>query len=191
MSVATDIFQIFEAAATVIAIIVGGYWTYMLFVKRRIDFPRANITQQVTHRAISNGKLLVHVDVIISNVGDMLLQLESGGVGILQIVPLPDAVLDSFKKGTCPVKEGQTVVDWPPVGQRPVTWKKAEFEIEPGETDQVNFDFFLNPGIETVQVYSYFNNARKLGRKIGWGQTTMYDLKLPPAPAEPLIPEAE
>ena len=189
MSAATDIFQIFEAAATVIAIIVGGYWTYILFVKRRIDFPRSNIEHRVTHRIISDRKLLLHVDVTISNVGDTLVQLVSGEMRIQQMVPPPEEVLTSLNEDRTPVEDGRTEVDWPLVDSRKITWAEGQFEIEPGERDEVPYDFFVDTDIETVEVYSYFQNARKVGRDIGWGHTTIYDLKSPGLPTQSQMEE--
>jgi len=58
-----------------------------------------------------------------------------------------------------------------------------KFEIEPGETDEVTCDCFLAGDVETLEVYCYFENAKKRG-PIGWGLTRLYDLT--PTTPEPV-----
>jgi len=48
-------------------------------------------------------------------------------------------------------------------------------KIEPGETDEVSADFFLDdPTLELMEVYTYFKNVSAEG--IGWHLTTLYDV---------------
>jgi hypothetical protein len=165
-----------QACATVIAIIVGGVWSYMLFVQKRQRYPRANIEHRITHRSIPDNKLLLHVAVTVRNTGDVLLSLVSGQTRIQQILPLSLELLDPISKGRDPVKAGDREILWPLIKLRKQKWREQECEIEPGESDEFHYDFILDAEVQTIEVYSYFKNAKKPGREIGWGWTTIYDL---------------
>ncbi len=47
-------------------------------------------------------------------------------------------------------------------------------EIEPGESEQLHYDFLVDKAIKTVLVYSYFQNIQK-NRRLGWSLTTTND----------------
>lgn len=172
-----DIADIMQAFATVIALLIGGIWSYMLFVKKRQRYPRASITHQISHRPMSNSKIILNVTTIISNTGDVLLSLVSGLTRVQQMLPLSTEILKSIDERKDPVPDGKTEIEWPLISERLSKWEKEEFEIEPGEKDQIYYDFIFDADIQTVSVYSYFKNVRKHERDIGWGLTTIYDLK--------------
>ncbi|MCH7733085.1 MAG: hypothetical protein IIB44_11370 [Candidatus Marinimicrobia bacterium] len=62
--------------------------------------------------------------------------------------------------------------------------KDEQIEIEPNEDDEILCDFLIDKDIQTIQVYSYLKNAEKPGRDIGWGITTIHDLKSKGGPHE-------
>lgn len=76
-------------AAEVAAVVVGGLWTYRLFIKGRGDFPRASITHRITHRELTEDQTLVRVSVGFSNPGTVLLKVGKGVVRLSQVRPLP------------------------------------------------------------------------------------------------------
>ena len=173
-----EIAEILVAVATVIAFIVGGMWSYKLFVKKRLKYPRANITHKILHKPIPSGKVLLHVTTVISNTGDVLLSLISGTTRIQQMLPLSQEVLNGISEGKDPVCEQETEIEWPLLMDRDSDWKEREFEIEPGEEDQIVYDFIIDANVQTVVVYSYLKNVSKGSRDIGWSLTTVYDLKV-------------
>src|SRR6266702_4870713 len=167
-----DIATIIQSVATVSAIIIGGVWTYWLFIRKRQKYPRAKIEHRISHRP-TNGKILLSIDVIISNSSDVLLLLESGKVLVSQVLP-PQAELLSILNGS----PGTEVTDWRAlVPLRNPTWKKGELELEPGESQQLPYHFVIDASIQTVLVYTYFRNIKKRGRVLGWELTTIYDLQ--------------
>jgi hypothetical protein len=173
-----DLFDIAQALATVIAIGVGGAWSYLLFVRTRQKYPRAKLEHKITHRNIPDGKILLHVGVTISNEGDVLLSLISTQTRIQKVLPVADHILDSIKKGEDPVEEGKTEIEWPLIGSsRKSEWEEGQREIEPGESDELIYDFIIDSGIQTVEVYTYVKNASKKQREIGWPLTTIYDIR--------------
>ncbi len=176
----TQVTQIIEGLLTAAAIILGGIWSYMLFVRTRQRYPRANLKHRITHRLLGNKKQLLVLDIVIENTGDVLLSLASAVVRIQQVLPIHASLEDSIHTGEpVPEKENEKEFPWPLLASRKSKWGKGEFEIEPGESDQVTYDFFLDDELETVRVYAYFENEKKKRRKkpIGWGITTLYDLR--------------
>ncbi|OPY69254.1 MAG: hypothetical protein A4E63_01857 [Syntrophorhabdus sp. PtaU1.Bin050] len=172
-----DAINIIQTIVTTIAILVGGLWSYFLFVKKRQRFPRASISHQIFHKPILDGKIFLNVKTIINNTGDVLLCLESGIVRVQRILPVSPEMADSFKNISDPVPQGEKEVDWPLIGTRPFQWEKGNCEIEPGENDHFVADYIIDGGIQLVAIYSHFQNTKKHNRDIGWGITTIYDLK--------------
>jgi hypothetical protein len=168
--------NIISAFATLAALIVGGVWGYYLFWKRRQRYPHANLEHRITHRHIGYDKVLLHVDLRISNIGDVLMSLASLETRIQRVLPLSDDLAESIGEGRDPVPEGGTEVAWPLYQCHEQEFRKGECEIEPGESQDINHDFIVDTGLETVEVYSYVTNERKAERTLVWDLTTLYDL---------------
>jgi hypothetical protein len=89
-----DVASFKEIAATassvmsVIAIVVGGYWTYLLAIKERKFEPRANIEHKSEHVVLDSSMNLLRVVVKITNAGDAELITQDSKVAILRLVPL-------------------------------------------------------------------------------------------------------
>ena len=174
-----DISEILGNLATIAALIVGGIWTYRLFIKRRLGYAKAEVTHAIVHRTLSPDKILIHLTVKIRNIGDVLLSIVNADVRLQQVIPAPDFVLDAAASGEDPIQDGQTEIEWPILRHRISNWDKGKIEIEPGESDVFDYDFIIDVGVSTVEVYSYIKNKMKTGREIGWGKTTLYDITLP------------
>lgn len=143
---------------------------------RRGEFPRANITHKIIDRRIEDDKIFLRVDVSIANVGDVLLQIEHGIVRVNQILPVPEDLLEAINAsgGTDDFNDSET--KWPNLVACEQDWIIEMFEIEPTETDEVNYDFVVPFGVKTVEVYTYFRNVKKRPREIGWGHTSIHEI---------------
>jgi hypothetical protein len=147
-------------------------------VEKRQKYPRAITSHRITHRTIATGKVLLHVIVTISNKGDVLLSLVEAEVRIQQVLPTPPEVLEKISSGVNPRQIDRQEISWPLIDKRVTIWKEGEgIEIEPGEEDNLYYDFVINSSIQTVEVYSHFKNAKKRPRDIGWNLTTIHDLQ--------------
>lgn len=169
MSIATfkDLCQAFQALVSLCAVIVGGIWTYRIFVKKREEFPKADFKHEITHTAIDDDRKHLHVVVTVTNKGNVLLALVEGFVRIQRMVPWPNEV---------EIPDGEREVPWPLLCQRNCNWNSEAIEIEPGESEELHFDFVVEH-TEKVVVYSYFKNLKKhRKREIGWNKTTTYDI---------------
>jgi hypothetical protein len=154
---------------------MGGVWAYKLFVEDRQRHPQATLTHNLTHRRLADGKLLLHLEVVIQNPGVMLLCLRSSFVRLQRVLPPPSEVHDVVANGLAPVPEGGRESEWRVIVERPQQWAAHEFEIEPGEAGRAAWDLVLEGDLESIEVYSYFQNERKRSLDIGWGLATLYD----------------
>lgn len=118
--------------------------------------------------------VLVHVNVVITNPGTVVLRLRRATLRIQQVLPLYGEIRRAVAKGRDPVLPGEREAVWPELGARELS--DLQIEIEPGENDEVAADFVVRQGVQTIEVYTYFENAQKCGRAMGWSQTTLYDL---------------
>lgn len=166
-----DLSSIFQSVVTVVAILGGAF----LYLKRRQRFPRAKITLQVTDRLISGNKVVLRVGITVGNQGEVLLSLESGFVGVQQVVPCPRSLLDSVNSSGSIVAETKTEAAWDVIAHRDFSEGR---QIEPGEEEELYFDFLLDAEIKTVIVYSYFRNKVIKRKELGWNKTVIYDLSV-------------
>lgn len=161
--------------AKVLAILVGGFWTWLLFVKKRQRFPKATVTHVLTTERLP-GHILLHVVTKIVNSGDVLLSLRSAEARVQQILPVTDGVAEKLTTGNDPVESSATEVEWPLVALRRWSWREGQAEVEPGEHEELHADFVLASSTEAVKVYSYVKNVAKKRRVIGWPKTTLFNL---------------
>jgi len=183
VSTVKDIAQTVQAVVTVLAIFVGAYWAYSRFIKGRLAHPHANIAHEVTHLLIGNEKALLRVTVTIQNVGNVLLTLGESTLRIQQILPLPAEVVEAIEQGKNPVNDGETEVRWPLIESRELDLANLPIKLEPGESDEIVYDFFVDGCPKTVKVYSYYSSAVNARHRIffrqvdplGWKRTTTYD----------------
>ncbi len=166
-----------QSLFTVAAIVVGGIWTYLLFVRKRQRFPCANITQQIWHYPLSDRKVLLRVTVRICNKGEILLSLASGFTRVQQVIPCSADLCKSIGEREDAADQSEPEVEWPLLAEQKPAFAKGKREIEPGETDELHFDFAIDPDVQVVVVYSYLKNVKKRRREIGWNATTVYELR--------------
>lgn len=166
-----------QTIVTIAAMVVGGVWTYMLFVVRRQRHPRAELSHSVQTAEIAPGRRLVHVTVAVTNVGDVLVRLVSGCTRLQQVAPLSDDDLrSSIEAGRDPVPAGASEVEWPFLAERAYDWGGGPVEIEPGESETIHCDFVVTSDLRVAEVYTHLDNESKKRRKLGWCQTSLVEL---------------
>ena len=168
--------RIARDAATVIALIVGGAWTYWLFVQNRQKYPRATIGHRIRHWRLGEGRILLHVDVTMRNTGNVLISIVESRTTVQQVLPVSEAIGQTIRDGGDLIQEGQSDVEWPTIGNIQLQYPKDECEIEPSESQGIEHDFILGDDVRTVQVYSYVMNEKKRRKKLSWDLTTLYDI---------------
>ncbi len=174
-----------ETAATVIAIIVGGIWSYLLFVRQRLRYPAANIAHEISTIGITEKHILVNVAASIENKGKVLLRLTSCFTRLQRIRPLDeDFSLIMESRGDL-VEDGETEVDWPLLGVRDFCHEGGMIELEPGEKEELVADFVIGRDVRAIVAYTYVKNMTKPGREIGWSRTTIREVDLSGTKGDP------
>lgn len=127
------------------------------------------------------------VIVTLTNAGNVLLPLTSGKIYIQQVRPLfPEHQVLIEKADESTLAEGRVdglfkldgmEMAWYEQGYREPAWPNGEISIEPGESEELQYDFLLDGAIQTVKVISYFKNEKRKDQEAGWTKTTMYNLQ--------------
>jgi len=174
-----ELATIVQSIVTTIAIIVGGIWTWILFVKKRHGYPRARLEHRILKKPLPDGKTLLNVQLIISNIGDVLLSIVSTSTRVQQMLPIIMDIKKCIDEGKDPVSEGNTECEWPLLSERLGKISKGEFIVEPGETETICYDFIIDADVQTIAVYSHLENLKEnhKNHEIGWNLTTVYDIK--------------
>ena len=164
------------SGVTILAVVIGGYWTYMLFVRNRTVYPRAEVSHSIMHWDIDEDKYLLRIDVTVKNLGEVLLPIELLRIHIYCMKPWSDKVIATLEGATNATRYGETEAGWERVKSKAVTFPRGDFEIEPNEKDVFSFDYAFPLGDEYLCIYTYLENTKKKRRGIGWGETSYYSL---------------
>lgn len=163
-----DIAAIAQAVATVLAILVAGFWFFL----QGEHSPKANISHTVTHRLLNDQWAWVHVAVNIVNAGKRPVDVTRGIVRVQKILPLDRLIDQRLKDGQPLIDPGEARVEWPKVADS--YERQLSLHIESGESDRLTFEFILPAYVQTVKIYSYFE--RQKDPPIGWAESSIYDL---------------
>jgi hypothetical protein len=137
-----DAFAAIQSLGTVVAVVIGGWWAWMTFRRRRLRFPRANIRHAICAWQACPKSWHLHVTVSIRNEGEVLLRVDKGCTWAQLIDPYPDEVLALINSRKDPVAFDATEVEWPLIGAKRVFDLVPAHEIEPGESDEFHSDIF-------------------------------------------------
>lgn len=174
VSLLKDISATAQSIVTIIAVIIAGLWTYGLFIRNRLSYPRAKIEHNVSVRQVGKGKALLSVEVVISNAGSVLMRLESGEIRISQMLPPQDELLAIIQGD-----QGISVTNWQNlIPEQLLSWNgEKRPEIEPGENSQLLYHFVVPSDVSTLLLYTYFGNEKKRSKNFGWELTTIHEVQ--------------
>src|SRR5690349_23009918 len=169
-----------QSLITIIAIFVGGFWSYRVFIQERQSHPRLEIEHKIQHWKISSDQILLSVNEILTNTGPVKVDLRGGTIRVIQVMPLPQPVANDLRdvqSKTRHSKAQPSILEpkvWDVLVDSPRKWKRDKVVIEPGENDVVPNEFIIPANIQVVAVYSYITNPDD--PKLGWNGLTYYDL---------------
>lgn len=178
-----DLVDIFSSVVTILAIGIGGIWTYSLFIKERADFPHANIEQKISHVAFAKGVNLMRVAVEITNTGKSKLKLNKADVRVQRVLPfkgcsdeVKPCVADQINQSLKLVEQPVERFTWPLHARID---RLFDVEIEPGEKAVVDYEFALPDELQVVRVYSHLRNdaAPNPTLNTGWQLAEFYDFR--------------
>ncbi len=175
---AHSIIESVESVGKTLAILVGGWWTWLTFVRKRVKFPSARVEHAIKHWA-DEQLMLLHVTLRVTNTGNVLLPIGECCTWVEQLTPLPDSVRNQMLAGKDPVESSRTDIEWTLIAERKLD-PTAGYEIEPGEAEEFHFDFMIDQNVSRVLIYSYLENKKKrrwpTTKTIGWNISTIYDM---------------
>ncbi len=182
-----EIGESFKPIVEIIAIIIAGLWSYRIFIKNRVEYPFGEIKHNISHWNLGEGKFYLSVIVTVKNAGNVLIVLESGKIYVQRVRPLSDDLKGFIQDADTQKLRGGEVehlfhdkgskISWDELGYREPHWEDGEVSIEPGETEEFQYDFILSDSVQTIRVITYFRNIKFRSPEIGWRLTTLYDLK--------------
>lgn len=170
-----DLGESLASFATALALILGGFWTYLAFIRQRLALPRIEVTVTAHEAVLANG-LLLRAQITLRNSGSVVATSNRGEIRLRQVIPAPNDIEEAVASGMDPVSADCTQIEWPMLAGRKWTWKKDEFEIEPGEADLLCADFFVPTETRVVELYFFLENARKKRQGIGWTASHLYHI---------------
>ncbi len=91
-----NLIQNIESVLTIAAILIGGIWTYILFIKNREKYPKADLSQ-IIQKIDLDDELLIRLTIVIKNVGRVKLPIKSGEVRLQHIKPSNSLIADAIK----------------------------------------------------------------------------------------------
>jgi len=187
-----------QSLFTVIALIVGGLWAYTQFTVERKGEPHANIKQEISYVALSDETNLLRVNVEFINTGISKIELKKYEVIIYQILPVPTSVKKDIKYALTNVDRNTDRFSWQVVARRFSNLEETNpnlesgthtvengktklsldnpVEVEPGEKENMDFEFVIPSRIKVIRAYSYFRNEKRK-RSMGWSVSSYYDFR--------------
>ncbi len=194
-----NISGVIQTTIAILALIVGGIWTYRLFVLKRQRYPKADIEHDFKLVKLTENKNLLIVTVTLKNSGEVVIHLKKGEVRVLQILPLQTDDLAALKTGNdlkkVMIDKIETdrnlwpteVIPWPELSFAQLTQPRI---VEPGNLEQINFDFVIDNTVKVVRIQSFcrhvmFNQKKKMNLKekvvikkipMAWALSTTHEL---------------
>lgn len=146
---------------TVVGIAVAGLWTYQLFVSQRQRYPRASVHQTLLHRTLADGSQLITVCARLSNIGQRLIKVDKATVVVQRLAPLKGTLERDALRTHDPLDAARRrEVLWYRVGHWSTGFSPV-IEIEPGESEELYFDFRISPNETAVKIQTHIENEMK------------------------------
>ena len=98
-------------------------------------------------------------------------------VDLRRVLPIDDDTVAKIRVGGQYRKDG-VKARWPRIKKLERVPSDGQIELEPGETDEFGFDFFVSPPTEVVQAYVFVENVTKgyANHFLGWGVIQLHDI---------------
>ena len=109
-----------------------------------------------------------------------MLSLVKGEIEVRQVLPPEAGFLQVLNSGQITTSRRVELIDWPLLFPYEEDWKKEKriVEIEPGESEPFLFTLLVRTEVKTIYINSFFRNATKRKRELGWRAETFHDVLL-------------
>jgi hypothetical protein len=160
-------------ATQVVAVLIGGYWTYRLFVKQRLGYERVDVSQDVDCWPLSSHLRLVRVAVTIKNVGTVVHKPQRLMITLSRVVPAEVDLVEKAENGGVPYAAHPVHSNWTELRSFTHDMSVDEFSLEPAETERYPFDFTIPGYVQVVQVHSELWSGTGRDEQY-WDETTLH-----------------
>jgi len=170
--------------STILALSVGGIWTYFLFVRKRANYPQANVSLKVSHVRLTDHMRLLRVGVQLENKGNVTLAPSRMLVWVQQVLPWPAAELGQAPNADL-VADQESEIDWPLLYEKELAAPGLRYmRLEPNESDDRQFDVLLADNVDTVLIYTHVKAGRRSlfgksegeANEVGWTASRLHRL---------------
>ena len=167
-----------QSALTILAIVVGGAFALVKLQVFRTFEPHLTITHEVNHRFVGDSYIHLDVTATLRNSSRVAVGIREGEFSIQQISPVSDEGVEAVYSEVF-VDRKLIYLQWPILESVPFEWDEGEMVIEPNESHQETYEFIVLGHLETVLIYTYFDNPQfphPPKSAEGWAATTIYDI---------------
>lgn len=155
---------------TIVALVLGGLWTFRIYLKQRTDASALDLTQSVLVLCLPNGGWLLKLTVRLKNVGKTQVQVTEWTYRADVLLPLTD---EGERMTATPNGFSERESPWPVYGEVTLTGADFGFAIEPGATQSESANLVLPADLDVVQVYTFIYSPSSRG----WWDRTIIDLR--------------
>ena len=153
-----------QALATVVALILGGWFAWRNKHLFRYGQPHLTISHDISHRRVSPGYVQVTVTAILYNSSRVKVEVLDGLLTIQQMAPVSDAEAEEIFAQTFIDKKHNGALQWETLTQYRLSWNQEDLIAEPGESATTTFEYMVPVFIESLLVTTYFYNSKVMGK---------------------------
>ena len=170
------VFDIIQSIVTIAAVVLGGVWAYFKLHTFRDFEPHLTISQEVSHRSISDGYVHLFVQTTLRNSSKVRVEIREANFRLQRMGPLANEEVERLYAEVF-IDRKEDSIQWTSYDEATRIWSKGEMTIEPGESYHEPYEFIVSNEIESVIVYAFFHNSqyRKYPAQ-GWAATTVHDI---------------
>ncbi len=166
------LFGTIQSVITVIGVVVGAIWTYILFIKNRQIRPKADVEHKIEIGKIKDKNfLIVTLHITIKNYGQVLLPIKSYIIDVQQLLPSKQ-VNNRIEGEYFLTNKCAEIGALEKLHQ--IQEDDSAYELEPTEKEVFTHILLLPNDIESIVIKSHFTDRQV--NKIGWGATSVHNL---------------
>lgn len=175
-----DAFDVAQALIAGIVILVGAvYAAYRFQIHRELQ-PHLTISQDVTHRQLSNSYFHVEVTATLKNSSKVKIEIQKMLFRFQKLAPTTDADARYFRDAVFVNRKED--IPWPTCYERKRQWNENQCVVEPGESLQATAEFIVPLTVKSALLYTYvYNSKQKKGSRAveGWPASKFHDFPHP------------
>jgi hypothetical protein len=168
--------DIFFGIVSISGILLGGWWTYKVFIKNRLPIPKARTEHAIQQFELPEDKCLIRLCLTIKNIGSVLLELKHFEMKVYRVLPYTQEIESIVDGEKYPLSKDQEKEElpWETLYEKDVNLTGEKIvKIDPNEEDYRYYDFILSSDDEIVIFYSHVQYKDEI---IGWNLATTYRL---------------